>query len=159
MKLENPLGPVRELLGGMHQTGTTLIRRGTAMGPLIPVLLLVPVLFAFAWLFSDVAVIANIPVFSALCMAAVWVIFGHTCGTTPSSPKAIRIACSPSSTVCRCSTCSWSQPRIYRSLCQRKCWKTQPPIQSPWNPRTAMEMIVHQNYRRSRPDEVVPLHL
>ena len=47
------------------------------MGPLIPVLLLVPVLFAFAWLFSDVVVIANIPVFSALCLAAVAVIFGH----------------------------------------------------------------------------------
>ena len=58
MRVDNPLGPVRQLLGGMHQTGTTLIKRGTAMGPLIPVLLLVPVLFAFAWLFSDVVVIA-----------------------------------------------------------------------------------------------------
>ena len=77
MKLEDSLGPVRQLLGGMHQTGTTLIKRGTAMGPLIPVLLLVPVLFAFAWLFSDVVVIAQIPGVRALCLAAIVVIFGH----------------------------------------------------------------------------------
>ena len=77
MKLEDSLGSVRQLLGGLHQTGTTLIKRGTAMGPLIPVLLLVPILLIFAWLFIGVAVIAHIPIFSALCLVAIVVIFGH----------------------------------------------------------------------------------
>ena len=77
MKLENSLGTVRQLLGGLHHTGTTLIKRGTAMGPLIPVLLLVPVLCIFAWLFRDVVMIRGIPAFSALCFAAIVAVVGH----------------------------------------------------------------------------------
>ena len=77
MKFDNSMGPVRQLLGGLHQTGTTLIKRGTAMGPLIPVLLLVPVLCVFAWLFTDIVVIMRIPVFSALCLAGAIAIVGH----------------------------------------------------------------------------------
>ena len=77
MKLENSLGSVQQLLGGLHQTGTTLIKRGTATGPLIPVLLLVPVLCIFAWLFRDVVVIRGIPAFTTLCLAAMVAVVGH----------------------------------------------------------------------------------
>ena len=65
------------MVGGLHQTGTTLIKRGTAMGPLIPALLLVPLLAFFAWLFSDITVIAGIPAFSALCFASLLGVVGH----------------------------------------------------------------------------------
>ncbi|MXW49402.1 MAG: hypothetical protein F4229_07140 [Gammaproteobacteria bacterium] len=74
MKLEESLESAREYLGGLHQSGTALIKRGTAMGPLIPLLLLVPILIFAAWLFLEVAVIKSVPSFSALCMLGILVI-------------------------------------------------------------------------------------
>ena len=44
------------------------------MGPLIPLLLLVPILIFAAWLFLEVAVIKSVQSFSALCMLGILVI-------------------------------------------------------------------------------------
>ena len=74
MKLEDSLVPVREVLGGLHQSGTALIKKGTAMGPLIPLLVLIPVLLFAAWLFLEVAVISGVPGFSALFVLCILVI-------------------------------------------------------------------------------------
>ena len=71
MTVEDSLGSVREMLGGLHQSGTALIRRGTAMGPLIPMVLLVPVLLGFAWLLRDMMMIGGVPLFSTGCMIGV----------------------------------------------------------------------------------------
>ena len=43
-KAKDSLGPVKEMLGGLHRSGTALITKGTAMGPLVPLLLLTPIL-------------------------------------------------------------------------------------------------------------------
>lgn len=40
-------GSLREMFRGLGQSGTTLIKRGTAMGPLIPALFIVPILLFF----------------------------------------------------------------------------------------------------------------
>lgn len=74
MKLEESLESAREYLGGLHQSGTALIKRGTAMGPLIPLLLLAPILLFAAWLFLEEALIKGVPSFSALCMLGTLVI-------------------------------------------------------------------------------------
>ncbi len=77
MGQEDAKGTLRQMLGGLHNTGTTLIKRGTAMGPLIPVLALVPILGFFSWLFIGEAVIGGVPIFSALCFIGITVIIGH----------------------------------------------------------------------------------
>lgn len=74
MKLEDSLEPVKEMLGGLHRSGTALIKKGTAMGPLIPLLVLVPILLFAAWLFQHVAVISGVPSFSALFVLGILVI-------------------------------------------------------------------------------------
>ena len=68
---------LRQVVGGLHRTGTALIKRGTAMGPLVPVLFLVPVLAAVAWLFKDTAVIQGVPVFTALSFLGIVGIIVH----------------------------------------------------------------------------------
>ena len=56
----------RNGLAAVQDIGGLLIKRGTAMGPLVPLLLLVPVFLGAAWLFESVAVVAGVPLFSAL---------------------------------------------------------------------------------------------
>ena len=68
---------IRGMLGALHRAGTVLIKRGTAMGPLVPIVLLVPVLGGLGWLFEDTVVIRGVPVFTALCFAVIVVIVGH----------------------------------------------------------------------------------
>lgn len=68
---------LREVVAGLHRTGTALIKRGTAMGPLVPVILLVPVLAALAWLFKDTALIKGVPVFTALSFIGIVGIIVH----------------------------------------------------------------------------------
>lgn len=74
MKLEDSLEPVKEVLGGLHQSGTALIKKGSAMGPLIPLLLLVPILLFAAWVFREVAVVNGVPVLSGLFVLSILVI-------------------------------------------------------------------------------------
>ena len=57
---------LRNGLAAVQDIGGLLIKRGTAMGPLVPLLLLVPVFIGAAWLFKSVAVVAGVPLFSAL---------------------------------------------------------------------------------------------
>lgn len=68
---------LREAVAGLHRTGTALIKRGTAMGPLVPVILLVPVLATLAWLFKDTALIKGVPVFTALSFIGIVGIIVH----------------------------------------------------------------------------------
>ena len=56
----------RDILGGIQDVGNVLIKRGTAMGPLVPSLFLVPVFIFSAWLFRTTAVVGDVPIFSAL---------------------------------------------------------------------------------------------
>ena len=56
----------RDILGGIQDIGNVLIKRGTAMGPLVPSLFLVPVFIFSAWLFRTTAVVGDVPIFSAL---------------------------------------------------------------------------------------------
>ena len=76
MKPEDPLEPVREVLGvgGLHQSGTALIKKGTAMVSLIPLLGLVPFLLLAAWLFREVGVINGVPGLSGLFVLVILVI-------------------------------------------------------------------------------------
>lgn len=55
-----------------------LVKRGTAMGPLVPPLVLCPILLLFAWLFRSVAIVGNIPSISVvLVIAALWIVFDY----------------------------------------------------------------------------------
>ena len=67
---------VREMLGGLHRSGTALIKKGTAMDPLIPMLVLVPILGGLAWLFREVAVVRGVPCFTALFVVGIIGIIG-----------------------------------------------------------------------------------
>ena len=51
-----------KIAGGLHDIGSALIKRGTAMGPLVPSLIAVPILLLFAWLFRETAVLMGFPV-------------------------------------------------------------------------------------------------
>ena len=64
----------RNGLAAVQDIGGLLIKRGTAMGPLVPLLLLVPVFIGAAWLFKSMAVVAGVPLFSALFALAPLVI-------------------------------------------------------------------------------------
>ena len=68
----------RNILGSLQVIGGLLVKRGTAMGPLVPSLALCPLLLLFAWLFRSVAVVGDIPVISCvLAIAAVWTVFDY----------------------------------------------------------------------------------
>ena len=45
---------------GLHHASDLLIKRGTAMGPLVPLLFLVPVFLGAAWLFRDVLILVGL---------------------------------------------------------------------------------------------------
>lgn len=65
----------RNLLGSLQMIGGLLVKRGTAMGPLVPSLALCPLLLLFAWLFRSVAVVGEVPIISvAMAMAALWLV-------------------------------------------------------------------------------------
>ena len=68
----------RNGLAAVQDIGGLLLERGTAMGPLVPSLVLSPVLVGAAWWFRAVAVIDGIPVFSALfVLAALAIVFDY----------------------------------------------------------------------------------
>ena len=68
----------RNILGSLQEVGSLLVKRGTAMGPLVQSLVLCPLLLLFAWLFRSVAVVGNIPVISCvLAIAALWIVFDY----------------------------------------------------------------------------------
>ncbi len=51
-----------KIASGLHDIGSALVKRGTAMGPLVPSLIAVPILLLFAWLFRETAVLMGFPV-------------------------------------------------------------------------------------------------
>lgn len=68
----------RNILGSLQEIGGLLVKRGTAMGLLIPSLVLCPVLLLFAWLLRSVAVVGKFPVISvALAIAALLVLVDY----------------------------------------------------------------------------------
>ena len=63
----------RNLLGSLQLIGGLLVKRGTAMGPLVPSLALCPLLLLFAWLFRSVVVVGEVPIISVvMAIAALW---------------------------------------------------------------------------------------
>lgn len=72
------LGTLRSALSGFRDAGSLLIKRGTVMGPLVPLLFIALVLLLAAYLFREVAVIHGAPVFSAVFgLAALWIVFRY----------------------------------------------------------------------------------
>ena len=68
----------RDIVGGIQDIGGVLVKRGTAMGPLVPSLLLAPAFIFAAWIFRTTAIVWNIPIFSALfAIAALAVLFDY----------------------------------------------------------------------------------
>ena len=64
--------------GSLHDIGSALVKRGTAMGPLVPSLVVVPFLLLFAWLFRDTAFIAGIPIITVvLVIASLWILYNY----------------------------------------------------------------------------------
>ena len=68
-----------EILSSLQEIGGLIVKRGTAMGPLVLPLLLSPVLLFFAWLFESTLVIKGIPLITVACvLVALWLIFNYT---------------------------------------------------------------------------------
>ena len=70
---------------GLQEISGLLIKRGTAMGPLVPTLLISLVLLFFVWLFKSTLVIEStlvidgIPLITVACvLAALWLIIKYT---------------------------------------------------------------------------------
>ena len=55
-----------KIVGGLRDIGVALVRRGTAMGPLMPSLMMVPILLLFSWLFRETAVLMGFPVITVV---------------------------------------------------------------------------------------------
>ena len=67
-----------KLAGALHDIGSALVRRGTAMGPLVPSLVAVVPMLLFAWLFRETAVLMGIPVITVVLVVAVlWILFDY----------------------------------------------------------------------------------
>ena len=67
-----------KLAGTLHDIGSALVRRGTAMGPLVPSLVAVVPILLFAWLFRETAVLEGIPVITVvLAIAGLWILFDY----------------------------------------------------------------------------------
>ena len=67
-----------KIAGALHDIGSALVRRGTAMGPLVPSLVAVVPILLFAWLFRETAVLMEIPVITVvLVTAGLWVLFDY----------------------------------------------------------------------------------
>ena len=68
-----------EVLSSLQEIGGLIVKRGTAMGPLVLPLLLSPVLLFFAWLFDSTLVIKGIPLITVVCViVALWLIVNYT---------------------------------------------------------------------------------
>ena len=68
----------RNGLAAFQDIGGMLIKRGTAMGPLVPSLLLSPLFVVAAWWFRSVGVVFGVPLFSVLfALAALAVVFSY----------------------------------------------------------------------------------
>ena len=68
----------RDGLAAVQDAGGSLVQRGTAMGPLVPSLILCPFFVGVAWLFRSVAVVSGVPLFSALfVLAALIIVFNY----------------------------------------------------------------------------------
>ena len=69
---------LQNALAGFRDVGSLLIKRGTVMAPLVPLLFLA-VLFVFAaYPFRSVAVVRGMPLFSAMfVIAALWIVFKY----------------------------------------------------------------------------------
>ena len=59
-----------KIAGSLHDIGSTLVRRGTAMGPLVLSLMVAPILVLFAWLFRETAVLMGFPVITVMLVIA-----------------------------------------------------------------------------------------
>ena len=69
---------LRTALSGFRDVGSLLIKRGTVIGPLIPLLFIALVLLLAAYLFREVAVIHGVPVFSAVFgFVALLIVFNY----------------------------------------------------------------------------------
>lgn len=69
---------LQRLASSMHDIGSALVRRGTAMGPLLPSLMAVPILLLFSWLFLETAVLMGFPIISVvLIIASLWILYDY----------------------------------------------------------------------------------
>ena len=67
-----------KLAGALHDIGSALVRRGTAMGPLVPSLVAVVPMLLFAWLFRETAVLMGVPIITVVLVVAVlWILFDY----------------------------------------------------------------------------------
>ena len=65
----------RGILSSLQEVGGLLVKRGTAMGPLVPTLILCPVFLFVAWLFKSTFVLGGCPMLStALVFLAVCIV-------------------------------------------------------------------------------------
>jgi len=65
-------------LASLQDIGKLLIKRGSAMGPLVPMLLLIPVLLGSAWLFRSTFVIRSCPIISTgLVILVLWIVLSY----------------------------------------------------------------------------------
>ena len=63
---------------GFRDVGSLLIKRGTVMGPLVPLLFLALVFVIAAYLFRETAVVHGVPIFSAVfVLGALVIIFSY----------------------------------------------------------------------------------
>lgn len=70
--------PFDRVLAGLQDIGGLLVKRGSALGPLVPALLLSPVFLGAAWLFRSVFVIRGYPILTALLvLASLGVVFSY----------------------------------------------------------------------------------
>ena len=67
-----------KIAGALHDIGNALVKRGTAMGPLVPSLVAVVPILLFAWLFRETAVVKGIPLVTVvLVIAGLWILFDY----------------------------------------------------------------------------------
>ena len=63
---------------GFRDVGSLLIKRGTVMGPLVPLLFLALVFVLVSYLFRETAVVHGVPIFTAVfVLAALVIIFSY----------------------------------------------------------------------------------
>ena len=67
-----------KIASGLRDIGIEIVKRGTAMGPLVPLLIMVPIFLLFAWLFRETAVLMGVPVISVmLVIAALYIPYNY----------------------------------------------------------------------------------
>ena len=70
---------LRRILAGSRDVGSELVKRGTAMGPLVPLLVLAGGFVVAAWFFRSSAQVHGAPIFSAALIAAALFVAGFYC--------------------------------------------------------------------------------